>query len=76
MTAAEHPNATDPVNDPAYPGIVAADELDDDVAQPPADGSWDTDPDLTPTLRVAGTVVLEPDDAWAALCAHDEVHRP
>ena len=65
------PNDTDPVQDPAYPAIVATDPREE-LPEPPTDGSWDTDPALAPTRRAAHDDVLEPDDAWAALCAHDE----
>jgi hypothetical protein len=66
MTAAP----LDPVADPAYPGITEATAADlaDEQPQP----GWDTDPALAPTQRAAHDDVLEPEDAWAALCAHDE----
>jgi hypothetical protein len=58
-----HPNATDPVDDDAYPLVTAVDP-DDDVVEPHA--GWDTDPALAGTSRVAEPAA-EPDEAWQLL---------
>jgi hypothetical protein len=62
-----HPNQADPVDDDAYPGVIA----DDGTASTAPPAGWDRDPALAATQRCAADHTAEPDDAWAALCALD-----